>query len=94
MTFEKFIKLINILDNDGEILVMEDIGYEKEVCTISKYDDIFECMKYFKDSRYSLYIYEDDKPYYEIKYLVIDENEYRIGYSSYELKNVFVWLEE
>ena len=29
MTFEKFIKLINILDKDGEILVMEDIGYEK-----------------------------------------------------------------
>ena len=35
-----------------------------------------------------------EKPYYEIKYLVIDENEYRIGYSSYDLKNVFVWLEE
>lgn len=29
MTFEKFIKLINILDKDGEILVMEYIGYEK-----------------------------------------------------------------
>lgn len=43
------------------------IGYEKEVCTISKYDDIFECMKYFKDSRYSLYIYENNKPYYEMK---------------------------
>ena len=41
MTFEKLIKLLNILDNDGKILVMEDIGYEKEVCTISKYDDIF-----------------------------------------------------
>ena len=36
MTFEKFIKLIDILDNDGKILVMEDIGYEKEICTISK----------------------------------------------------------
>ena len=35
-----------------------------------------------------------EKPYYEIKYLVIDENEYRIGYGSYDLKNVFVWLEE
>lgn len=67
MTFEKLIKLLNILDNNGEILVMEDIGYEKEVCIISKYDDIFECMKYFKDSRYSLYIYENDKPYYEMK---------------------------
>jgi hypothetical protein len=67
MTFEKLIKLLNILDNNGEILVMEDIGYEKKVCTISKYDDIFECMKYFKDSRYSLYIYENDKPYYEMK---------------------------
>lgn len=35
-----------------------------------------------------------DKPYYEIKYLVIGEDEYRIGYSSYELKNVYGWLQE
>lgn len=34
MTFEKLIKLLNILDNDGEILVMEDIGYPKEVCNV------------------------------------------------------------
>lgn len=67
MTFEKLIKLLNILDNNGEILVMEDIGYEKEVCIISKYDDIFECMKYFIHSRYSLYVYENDKPYYEME---------------------------
>ena len=67
MTFEKLIKLLNILDNDGEILVMEDIGYPREVCTISKYSDIFECMKYFKDSRYDLYIYENDKPYYKME---------------------------
>lgn len=46
---------------------MEDQQAEKEVCTISKYDDIFECIKYFKDSRYSLYIYENDKPYYEME---------------------------
>ena len=67
MTFEKLIKLLNILDNGGEILVMEDIGYPREVCTISKYSDVFECMKYFKDLGYSLYIYEDDKPYYEME---------------------------
>lgn len=48
-------------------LVVEDIGYEKEVCTISKYDDVFECIKYFKDLRYSLYIYENDKLYYEME---------------------------
>lgn len=35
-----------------------------------------------------------EKPYYEIKYLVIGEDEYRIGYSSYDLKNVFGWLHE
>lgn len=35
-----------------------------------------------------------DKPYYEIKYFVIGEDEYRIGYSSYDLKNVFGWLQE
>lgn len=67
MTFEKLIKLLNILDNGGEILVMEDIGYSREVCTISKHDDIFECMKYLKDSRYDLYVYENDKPYYEME---------------------------
>ena len=35
-----------------------------------------------------------EKPYYEIKYLVIGEEEYRIGYSSYDIKNVFKWLRE
>ena len=35
-----------------------------------------------------------EEPYYEIKYLVIDEVEYRIGYRSYDLKNVFGWLKE
>lgn len=67
MSFEQLIKLLKILDDDGEILVMEDIGYPKECYIISKYDDVFECMKYFKDSRYSLYIYENDKPYYEME---------------------------
>jgi hypothetical protein len=35
-----------------------------------------------------------DKPYYEIKYYRLNDGECRIGYSSYELKNVFKWLEE
>ena len=35
-----------------------------------------------------------DKPYYEIKYCRLDDEEYHIGYSSYELRNVFEWLEE
>ena len=69
MTFEKLIKLFKILDDDGEILVMDELySYPKEVCTISKFSDIFECEKYFKESsRYSLYIYESDKPYYEME---------------------------
>ncbi len=35
-----------------------------------------------------------DKPYYEIKYLIVGENEYRLGYGSYLLGNVFEWLNE
>jgi hypothetical protein len=35
-----------------------------------------------------------DKPYYEIKYYPIDDGECHIGYSSYNLKMVFNWLEE
>lgn len=35
-----------------------------------------------------------DKPYYEIKYREFDSGEYHIGYSSYNLRNVFKWLEE
>lgn len=73
MTFEKFIKLINILDHEGEILVMEDIAeglsdYDdenmREVDRISKYSDISECMKYFTESKYELYVYEKHIPYY------------------------------
>ena len=73
MTFEKLIKLLNILDNDGEILVMEDLtdgqaDYDDEpmrkVNLISKYSDISECMKYFTESKYELYVYEKYIPYY------------------------------
>ena len=67
MTFEKLIELLDILNNDGEILVMIDEGYPREVCRISKYSNIFESMKYFRDSTYDLYVYEPDKPYYEMK---------------------------
>lgn len=33
-----------------------------------------------------------DKPYYEIKYCEVGEEEYHIGYSSYNLAYVFKWL--
>ena len=35
-----------------------------------------------------------EKPYYEIKYREVGGSEYRIGYSSYNLNNVFEWLNE
>lgn len=35
-----------------------------------------------------------DKPYYEIKYREIGSSEYHVGYSSYDLNNVFEWLKE
>lgn len=74
MTFETWIKMLNILDHDGEILVMEEIAegeIMREVCTISKYSDISDSMKYFTESKYSLYIYEKNKPYYELEELSV-----------------------
>lgn len=35
-----------------------------------------------------------DKPYYEIKYYDLSDRKYHIGYSSYDLGNVFGWLKE
>lgn len=35
-----------------------------------------------------------DKPYFEIKYHCINNDECYIGYGSYDLKNVFSWLDE
>jgi hypothetical protein len=35
-----------------------------------------------------------DKPYFEIKYKEVDKEDYDIGYSSYDLNNVFGWKEE
>lgn len=35
-----------------------------------------------------------NKPYFEIKYYCFDDGECHIGYSSYDLKIVFGWLEE
>ena len=35
-----------------------------------------------------------EKPYYEIKYKEVGEIDYKIGYSSYDLNNVFDWRDE
>lgn len=35
-----------------------------------------------------------EKPYYEIKYKNVGSDKYNIGYSSYDLNNCFIWLEE
>ena len=34
-----------------------------------------------------------DKPYFEIKYREVGKKDYNIGYSSYDIRNVFGWLE-
>ena len=34
-----------------------------------------------------------DKPYFEIKYREVGKKGYNIGYSSYDIRNVFGWLE-
>lgn len=35
-----------------------------------------------------------DKPYFEIKYKEVGKEDYNIGYSSYDLNNVFAWKDE
>ena len=35
-----------------------------------------------------------EKPYFEIKYKEVGKEDYNIGYSSYDLNNVFDWKEE
>lgn len=35
-----------------------------------------------------------EKPYYEIKYRKVGSKECSIGYSSYDLNNVFQWRDE
>ena len=35
-----------------------------------------------------------EKPYFEIKYKGIGKRDYNIGYSSYDLNNVFTWRDE
>lgn len=35
-----------------------------------------------------------EKPYFEIKYKEVGKEEYNIGYSSYDLNNVFIWKDE
>lgn len=78
MTFNSLSRLLDVLNNGGEILVMEDIAeglsdYDaenmREVEIISSESDISDCMKYFTESRYSLYVYEKYKPYYELENL-------------------------
>lgn len=33
-----------------------------------------------------------DKPYFEIKYREVGKKDYNVGYSSYDIRNVFGWL--
>ena len=35
-----------------------------------------------------------EKPYFEIKYKEVGKRDYKIGYSSYDLNNVFAWRDE
>ena len=35
-----------------------------------------------------------EKPYFEIKYYCVNDSECHIGYSSYDLKIVFGWLDK
>lgn len=35
-----------------------------------------------------------EKPYFEIKYFDLSDGKYHIGYSSYDLENVFQWRDE
>ena len=35
-----------------------------------------------------------EKPYFEIKYKEVGKRNYNIGYSSYNLSNVFTWRDE
>ena len=35
-----------------------------------------------------------NKPYYEIKYREVGNDDYNIGFGSYDLNNVFKWKEE
>ena len=79
MTFGNLKKMFDVLNNGGEILVMEDIAEGqsdfddecmREVEMISSESDILDCMKYFTESKYSLYVYEKDKPYYELDQII------------------------
>lgn len=76
MTFGGLFKILDILNNGGEILVMEDIAEGlsdyipenmHEVEILSDMSDISDSMKYFTESKYSLYVYEKGKPYFELE---------------------------
>lgn len=54
-----------------------------------------ECMEKIKVSSAEIVVHGSmKKPYYEIKYQDLSDGHVYIGYSSYDLGNVFGWLEE
>ena len=53
------------------------------------------CMEKIKVSNAEIVVHgTKEKPYYEIKYRDLADGQVHIGYSSYDLDNVFGWLEE
>ncbi len=76
----------------------EETGYVfgKGKLKIEKMSEVLkECMEKIKVSSAEIVVHGSmEKPYYEIKYCDLSDGHVHIGYSSYDLGNVFGWLEE
>lgn len=78
MSIGSFIKALEVLKEGKQILVMQDLSYNnaeydanpmREVTTICRFSEMNFCAKFFTEPQYSFFIYEEEKPYYEMEEL-------------------------
>ena len=76
----------------GGVYMDKSIAANKNICDIlsGAHDDI----KKIKVTHIEIIVTgTKEKPYFEIRYKVLGNNYYNIGYSSYDLNIVFDWKE-
>lgn len=66
----------------------------KEICGNCKCDNRKFDEKIMVTSLEIIVTGTKEKPYFEIKYKEVGKRYYNVGYSSYDLNNVFAWKEE
>ena len=67
MTIRKLMKIIEVVTNDGTVIVDKSTNEFTTFNEITEYSDVEDIMKYIISGGCSFYIKDEDKPWYELE---------------------------